>query len=111
MCSIHIKDKSSCLINLYFWVTVWLKSYHTSSPEPDAEAEKEDDDDCGEDSVGNAADAGEDLDAEQMEPAAVEQPVIHRVALEIFNDSGCLMQYLFELMCVYVNWSLMCSCE
>ena len=53
-----------------------------NSPEPDAEAEEEDDDDGGEDSVGDAADAGQDLDPEQVEPTAVEQPVIHRVALE-----------------------------
>lgn len=58
-----------------------------SSPEPDAEAEEEDDDDGGEDCVGDAADAGQDLDPEQVEPTAVEQPVIHRVALEIFHDS------------------------
>ena len=53
-----------------------------NSPEPDAEAEEEDDDDGGEDSVGDAADAGQDLDTEQVESTAVEQPVIHRVALE-----------------------------
>ena len=53
-----------------------------SSPEPDAEAQEEDDADGGEDSVGDAADTGQDLDTEQVESTAVEQPVIHRVALE-----------------------------
>ena len=56
---------------------------YPSSPEPDAEAEEEDDDGGGEDCVGDAADAGQDLDAEQVEPAAMEQPVIHGVALQM----------------------------
>ena len=46
----------------------WLIS---SSPEPDTEAEQEDDDGGGEDGVGDAADAGQDLDTEQVEPASV----------------------------------------
>ena len=46
----------------------WLIS---SSPKPDTEAEQEDDDGGGEDGVGDAADAGQDLDTEQVEPASV----------------------------------------
>ena len=56
---------------------------YPSLPEPDAEAEEKDDDSGGEDGVGDAADAGQDLDAEQVEPAAVEQSVIHGVALQM----------------------------
>ena len=62
---------------------IFIAHIYPSSPEPDAEAEEEDDDGGGEDGVGDAADAGQDLDAEQVEPAAVEQPVIHGVALQM----------------------------
>ena len=55
-----ILDTIACISPLIF-----------SSPEPDTEAEEEDDDGGGEDGVGDAADAGQDLDTEQVEPASV----------------------------------------